>query len=50
MTLNQALARWGVDPLFKDEVVSALSKRGLHHAVKLTEAELMSASRKLAEQ
>ena len=50
MTLNAALGRWSVEPLFTDEVAGALSKQGLRHAVKLTEAELVRATRKLAEQ
>ena len=48
--LNEALRRQGVEPLFTDEIVTGLSHRGLKAAVKLAEAELVSASRKLAEQ
>ena len=48
--LNHALRRQGVEPVFTDEVVATLSHRGLKAAVKITEKELVSSTRKLAEQ
>lgn len=41
VTLNAALERWDIEPLYNTEVVPALSDEGLDEAVRQTEAELL---------
>lgn len=48
--LNADLDRLGVQRTFSDAALAAMSTRGLRAAVKLTEEDLLRASKKLAEQ
>lgn len=48
--LNEALRRQGVEPVFAEDIAAGLSHRGLKAAIRLAEAELVSATQKLAEQ
>jgi hypothetical protein len=48
--LNEALCKRGVEPTFSDAALAAMSNRGLQVATKLTEEDLLRATKTLAEE